>query len=139
MENYICVEKVEAEAATNHDFATWANGGTLPDEYATVPLQTGFKVVEAGGKAYWMSDADFNAKFTKSGEMTFGEAIAAMQAGKKVTRAGWNNNDIYLEIEGSSAEMTEPYIFMTKNTGATKFPMVPSMESVLAGDWVELE
>lgn len=139
MDNYICVQKVEAVASTNHDFATWSNEGVLPEEYQTKPVINGFRVLENGGKTYWMSDTEFNAKFTKTGEMTFGEAIAVMQNGGKVTRAGWNNVEIYCEIQETDATMTEPYIYMTKNAGATVFPAGLSTESTLASDWTEVE
>ena len=139
MENYICVEKVEAEAMTNHDFATWANGGEVPEEYLTKPVLAGYKVIQDGGKAYWLSDADFDAKFTRTGEMTFGEAISIMRTGGKVTRAGWANPDIYCQIKSDDAVMTEDYIYMTKNAGATVFPASLSCEAVLANDWQEVE
>lgn len=69
----------------------------------------------------------------------FGMALEALKNGKKVTREGWNNPSIWLELQRPdiNSKMTLPYIYMVK--GENKFPCDLSCESVLAEDWKIIE
>ena len=139
MSTHFQINKVTASADTNHTFATCMNGDVLPDSFTGVPVVAGYRVVENEYDAgYWLSEADFNAKFINSGAMTFGEAIAIMQGGGKVTRTAWGDPTIYCQIQivEEGGTITEPYIYMVK--GASKFPLDLSSESVLAADWEEV-
>jgi hypothetical protein len=68
--------------------------------------------------------------------MDFGGALNALREGKKVTRTGWNNSSIWLELQipDEHSKMTKPYIYMVK--GDDKFPCDLSCESILGVDWV---
>ncbi len=65
----------------------------------------------------------------------FDSALLALKSGYKLTREGWNNPNIWLELQvpDKNSKMTLPYIFMVK--GENKFPCDLSCESLLAEDW----
>lgn len=72
----------------------------------------------------------------RTGTATFGMALEALKRGDKVTRTGWNNSTIWLELQrpDANSKMTEPYIYMVK--GEKKFPCDLSCESIMAEDWI---
>lgn len=77
--------------------------------------------------------------------MTFGEAIEALKAGKKVARKGWNGKGIFIELQrpDECSKMSHPYIFIdttglqTNNPDAPKnrVPWVASQTDMLSEDW----
>lgn len=69
-------------------------------------------------------------------ETCFGWALRKLKNGMKVTRSGWNNTSIWLELQvpDENSKMTKPYIYMVK--GDDKFPCDLSCESIMATDWV---
>lgn len=68
--------------------------------------------------------------------MTFGEAIAALKEGKRVSRDGWNGKGMWLELQVPDAhsKMTLPYIYM-KTAQDDLVPWLASQTDVLAEDW----
>ncbi|MGA7384509.1 MAG: DUF2829 domain-containing protein [Methylocella sp.] len=68
--------------------------------------------------------------------MTFGEAIEALKAGDRVSRAGWHGEKMWLRLKkpGESPEMTLPYIFMSTVSGDL-VPWLASQMDILAEDW----
>lgn len=68
--------------------------------------------------------------------MTFGEAIAALKEGKRVSRTGWNGKGMWLELQVPDAhsKMTLPYIYM-KTAQDDLVPWLASQTDVLAEDW----
>ena len=78
-------------------------------------------------------------------ELTFGEAIEALKAGKKVARYGWNGKGIYLELQrpDENSKMTLPYVYITTLNLETDNPDAPkgrvpwfaSQTDMLAEDW----
>ena len=77
--------------------------------------------------------------------MNFGEAIEHLKSNKggKVTRFGWYDSraqpTVMLQLPDENSKMTEPYLYMTKNSGENVFPLDLSCESVLAEDWKVLK
>lgn len=79
--------------------------------------------------------------------MNFGQAIALMQAGGQVSRAGWNGRGIHIAIQmpDENSKMTSPYIYIdttglqTTNSAAPKsmVPWLASQTDMLAVDWCE--
>jgi hypothetical protein len=72
--------------------------------------------------------------------MNFGQALALMKDGFKVTRKDWKRGrNISLEIQfpDKYSKMTKPYIYMNKDED--KFPCDLSCESLLAEDWEIVE
>jgi hypothetical protein len=68
--------------------------------------------------------------------MTFGEAIAALKEGKRVSRTGWNGKGMWLELQVPDAhsKMTLPYVYM-KTAQDDLVPWLASQTDVLAEDW----
>lgn len=68
--------------------------------------------------------------------MNFGDAIAALKAGKRVSRDGWNGKGMWLglQIPDAHSKMGLPYIYMSTVTGQL-VPWLASQTDVLADDW----
>lgn len=68
---------------------------------------------------------------------TIGWALEMMRAGRKVTRAGWNGKNQWLELQVPDAhsKMTLPYVYMTTVQG-DRVPWLCSQTDLLANDWV---
>lgn len=86
--------------------------------------------------------------------MDFGQALAAVKDGKKITRAGWNGHGMYvvyqpgypdgIPINTNTANATgipqgtvcrfRPYL-MLRSVDGSFVPWVPSVSDVLADDW----
>ena len=81
--------------------------------------------------------------------MNFGQAIEAMKAGKKVARAGWNGNGIFIKIQfpDSNSKMTHAYIYIDTTKLQTVNPLAPkvlvpwlaSQTDMLSEDWQIIE
>ena len=72
--------------------------------------------------------------------MNFGEAIEALKQRKKVTRAGWNGKNMFLELQvrTPNSKMTLPYIYMSTVTGDL-VPWLASQTDMLGEDWQIVE
>lgn len=76
--------------------------------------------------------------------MTFGEALEAMKAGKKVARTGWNGKGMYLyiadgklltqEIGDGSYPFTDSIVMKTADNRYC-IGWLASQTDMLAGDW----
>jgi hypothetical protein len=74
--------------------------------------------------------------------MDFGDALAALKRGEKVSRAGWNGKGLWLELQTPDAhsKMTLPYVFINYpadavNTPGARVPWLASQTDMLAEDW----
>lgn len=69
----------------------------------------------------------------------FGEALAALRAGKKVTRRGWNGRGMHLELQvpDANSKMKRPYIFIHPSAEYV-VPWVASHADLLGEDWAEV-
>lgn len=72
--------------------------------------------------------------------MKIGAAIALLEAGKRVARAGWNGKGMWLALQrpDTNSKMTLPYIYM-KTADDKLVPWLASQTDILADDWVCLE
>lgn len=72
--------------------------------------------------------------------MDFGEALRALNQGKKVQRAGWNGKGMWLELQtpDEHSKMRQPYVFIVP-VGGEPVPWVPSQPDLLSADWSVLE
>ena len=77
--------------------------------------------------------------------MDFGQALAALKTGSKVSRSGWNGKGLWLELQVPDAhsKMTLPYIYINypdnaPNTPGARVPWLASQTDVLAEDWAVL-
>lgn len=68
--------------------------------------------------------------------MNFGNALAALKAGSKVTRSGWNGRGMWLHLQtpDEHSKMQRPYIYMSPADGEL-VPWVASQSDLLANDW----
>jgi len=73
------------------------------------------------------------------GDYTFGEALHSMKAGLRVTRTGWNGDDMWLELQEPTplSKMTLPYIYMSTAQGDL-VPWLASQTDLLSEDWAVL-
>lgn len=71
--------------------------------------------------------------------MDIGEAVAAMRAGGRVARSGWNGKSMWLEIQmpDEHSKMTEPYVYMKTAQGGL-IPWLCSQADLLAVDWARV-
>jgi hypothetical protein len=74
--------------------------------------------------------------------MDFGDALAALKRGEKVSRAGWNGKGLWLELQtpDANSKMTLPYVFINYpadavNTPGARVPWLASQTDMLAEDW----
>lgn len=68
--------------------------------------------------------------------MNFGEALAHLKTGGKVSREGWNGKGMWLELQlpDENSKMRRPYIFI--NPGQKwVVPWVASQNDMLSDDW----
>lgn len=103
------------------------------------------------GYVSWSPKAVFEAAYKASGQMSFGMAIEALKAGKKVARAGWNGKGMFLFlVAGSTFQVNRapllgiypegttidycPHIDMRTADGKI-VPWLASQTDVLASDW----
>ena len=75
-------------------------------------------------------------------EMNFGDALAALKAGKRVCRAGWNGKGLWLELQrpAANSKMTLPYVYLnypedSQHTPGARVPWLASQTDMLAEDW----
>jgi hypothetical protein len=93
MKKYIRCHLVEATPMTRGAYNK-KRGWTIPKDEN--PKDKGYLVKYPDGYVSWCPKAQFEAAGRPVDGMTFGMAIEAMKAGKKVARAGWNDKGMYL-------------------------------------------
>lgn len=70
-------------------------------------------------------------------DLSFGQALEALEIGVRVCRAGWNGKGMWIELQRPDAhsKMTLPYIFM-KTVQGDLVPWLASQTDMLAKDWI---
>jgi len=102
---------------------------------------------EFKGYVSWSPKDVFEKAYRSSGSMTFGDALVAIKAGRKVARSGWNGKNMFIFLanrptiskiyeEGIEIKY-QPHIDM-KTADNTIVPWLASQSDVLANDWIEL-
>jgi hypothetical protein len=68
--------------------------------------------------------------------MDIGSAVAAMHAGQRVLRSGWNGKGMWLRLQVPDAhsKMTLPYVYIHTVQGDL-VPWLCSQTDLLAADW----
>lgn len=71
--------------------------------------------------------------------MDFGDALASLKVGNRLTRHGWNGPGQFLTLQtpDENSKMTLPYIYITTVSGS-RVPWLPSQTDLLAEDWEEV-
>jgi hypothetical protein len=114
------------------------------------PEGEGYGVIYADGYQSWSPKKPFEDAYQPLDALSFGHAIAAMQDGHAVTRAGWNGKGMFIYIvSGHLHQVTEdelflggfgdtipahPYIMMKTAQGYI-VPWLASQADMLANDW----
>ena len=157
MDKYIGVKEIKAKPTKRGEYNAYRGWEIPVDEN---PDDDGFLVEYIDGPANhtdhagyisWSPKAVFERAYRRVDGLTFGQAIEAMKAGKKVARAGWNGKGMWLRvvypyldkqflvIEGDFCEGTLlPYIGMkTADNGFV--PWLASQTDMLSDDWMIVE
>jgi hypothetical protein len=68
--------------------------------------------------------------------LAFGGALAALKAGQRVARTGWNGKGMWLalQVPDAGSKMSLPYIYMS-TAQRDLVPWLASQTDVLAEDW----
>ena len=63
-------------------------------------------------------------------------ALYQLKQGKRVSRSGWNGENMYIELQkpDENSKMTLPYIYM-KTVDDNFVPWLISQTDILANDW----
>lgn len=165
MKTYIGTKIINAKPMTRGDYNA-LRGWTVPadenpdDAGYLLEYLDGGKANVPGFTGYvsWSPEDVFVRAYHPTFAMSFGDAIVALKAGKKVARAGWNGKGMTLQLvlsihdlprEGTSSPVYRltvgdngptalPWIGMT--TTDNKFvPWLASQTDVLAEDWTEVQ
>lgn len=72
--------------------------------------------------------------------MNFSEAFMHVNAGKRITRKGWNGKGLFVakQTPDEHSKMGNPYLYLdsAKNEGnSTRVPWVPSQGDLFGEDW----
>ncbi len=110
--------------------------------------EPGYFVKDPDGFNTWVPKWEFEKKFHMLNNLTFALALDAMIHGEMVTRASWNNKEMWLElvsaVQGNSADLEKPNTpsvlpFIGMRVAEYRFiPWVPNQADMLAGDYVIL-
>lgn len=150
MREYYGTKRIAALPMTRLAYNDYRGWNLPPDENAAdegylVEYQDGGAGNHPNHKGYisWSPKAQFEAAYQPISAMSFGHAIAALKAGERVARAGWNGKGMWLVlIPQSHWETTRglenldglPWIGM-KTVGDKFVPWLASQTDMLADDW----
>lgn len=72
--------------------------------------------------------------------LSFGQALNALEDGKKVQRSGWNGKGMWLNLQvpDEKSKMGYPYPYM-KGVDDKLFPWNPNCLDIMAKDWQIVE
>lgn len=162
MQQYIGVKLINTKPMTRLEYNQF-RGWTLPadengaDEGFLVEYVDGGKAntPDYAGYVSWSPKDVFERAYRPCDAMTFGLAIEALKAGKKVARAGWNGKGMFVYYVpaniypvqtgaakshfGEGAMVPYNAYMAIKNVNETVSTWVPSVNDVLAEDWMIVE
>ena len=95
MDTYIGTKIIQAEPAYRCEGTVYPKSGPYP---RSMHMEDGYKVRYPDGYESWSPKEVFDEAYRPTDAMTFGLAIEAMKAGKKVARAGWNGKNQHIEL-----------------------------------------
>lgn len=153
MRQYIGTKIIQAEPALR--------GECVKDTSMLSALQMaeeGYRVRYPDGYESWSPKDVFEEAYRPTEFMTFGLAVEALKAGKRVSRAGWNGKGLFVVYQKAypqgipcnkqTAEAwrmcegelfrCEPYLQINMTNGSHAM-WVPSINDVLAEDWLILQ
>jgi hypothetical protein len=161
VDRYIGVKLIRAEPCTAERAAKVLNR-SINTEHADEE-GNGYLVEYDGGYRSWSPAGAFEGAYRKNDCMTFGLALEALKAGKKVARAGWNGKGMYIALQdgslidpedaigGAARALVEsgdadekgvvilPHIDMKSANGDIVVGWLASQTDMLSEDWEMLE
>jgi len=162
MKSYIGTKMIMAQPMNRKDYNDYRGWEVPADED---PSDEGFLVeYPDGGKSNhpahagyisWSPKDVFERAYRLSSGLTFGDALQALKAGKRVARAGWNGKGMFVYYVRAAAYLAQsdvakayfgedayvpyaPYLAL-KGVDEKVSTWVPSINDALAEDWVVLE
>jgi len=152
MEKYIGVKIVHAEPITRGDYNKF-KGWTIPKNEN--PNDDGYLVKYNDDYISWCPKAEFEKANRRTDGMTFGLAVESLKKGLKVARKGWNGKGMFVvyqkgypqgipsnkqtaeawELNEGDLFICNPYL-QIKNVDGSHSMWVPSINDVLAEDWI---
>ena len=155
MEQYIGTKLIQAEAMTRGAYNLYRGWTIPPDEN---PEDEGFLVQYPDGYVSWTPKDVFEDAYRKTSGMNFGLAMEAAKRGLRITRSGWNGRGMFVvyqkgypqgipcnEQTAKAWDMKEGDLFVCnpylqiKNVNGSHSMWVPSINDVLADDWLIME
>jgi len=133
---------LEEQPAEQQEPVAWRYNGKLhefdPSDWATGPVTPLYTSPPAKP---WVGLTEDQKKDSMD-TMDFGDALAALKAGSKVARNGWNGKGMWLELQvpDEYSHMTLPYVYLNypedaQNTPGARVPWLASQTDMLAEDW----
>lgn len=155
MEKYIGTKLIEAEPMTRGEYNTYKRWETPENEN---PEDEGYLVRYADNYESWLAKEIFEETYHNYGCLNFGQALDLLKKGFKVAREGWNGKGMFVVYQKGypngipcnkqTAEawgMQEGELFkcnpylQIKCVNGSHSMWVPSINDVLAEDWVVVE
>jgi hypothetical protein len=158
MREYIGTKVIKAKPMNRLDYNVF-RGWKLPDDengadegYLVEYLDGGTpNTKEFDGYVSWSPKEQFENAYKESGNLSFGDALVYLKAGKKVARKGWNGKGMFLFlVEGSTFKVNRPPLLGIYEEGTeVKYhahidmktadgqvvPWLASQTDMLASDW----
>jgi hypothetical protein len=155
MEQYIGTKLLKAEPKSRGDY-NLLRGCTIPENEN--PEDAGYLVEYIDGYISWSPKVQFDTTYRHIDNLTFGLAIETAKQGHKIARKGWNGKGMFVvyqkgypqgipcnrqtaeawDMQVGDLFRCEPYLQIKMVNGSHSM-WVPSINDVLAEDWVIIE
>lgn len=156
MKQFLGTKQILARPMTFGEYFAYRGRAINPESHA--PEDAGYLVeyLDSGkpnhhdhaGYISWSPKEVFERAYRPVDGLTFGLAIEALKAGKRVARAGWNGKGMYLEhypangwarLFGNTTDIENaPFVGM-KTADNKLVPWLASQTDVLAEDWTIID
>lgn len=121
---------------TKDYFSTKRTSCWREDRSANGEMVAGMAIKYQDGYTSWCPLDVFERDYQPTDAMSFGHAVAALKAGERVCRAGWNGKGMFLFY---TDEVPSFAPFIAINTGSEVRPWLASQADMLADDWMIVE
>lgn len=139
MKDYIGTKQIKAMLTCTAKEAAEILGREIETKNADAE-GNGYLVKYKDGYTSWSPAKAFEEAYREDVSMSFGQAIEALKAGKKVCRSGWNGKGMYLQAQypDEHSKMSLPYIYM-KTACDNLVPWLASQTDILSEDWMVID
>lgn len=112
-------------------------------ENRPAPDGDGYGVKYKDGYVSWSPKQVFKSTYFPIDQLSFGHVVEILKAGGKVTRAAWNNKNIFIKLQmpTKDSKMSSPYLYRNQEIRGKIYlvPWVPNIEDILCPDWTVVE